>query len=66
VTEVGANDFKTTRMNDIQSLNILILIYVNQSIFFFLIIFLLFGIDVKIGGIKQIAIAVVPYSKKPM
>jgi hypothetical protein len=56
----------TTIKNEIQRLNILILIYLNQLIFFFLIIFLLFGIDAKIGGIKQITIAVVPYSKKPM
>lgn len=66
MTEVGAHDLKTTVKNEIHGLNILILIYLNQSIFFFLIVFLLFGIDVKIGSIKQIAIAVVPYSKKPM
>ena len=66
MTEVGAHNFETTIKNEIQSLNILILIYLNQSIFFFLIIFSLFGIDVKIGGMRQIAIAVVPYSKKPM
>lgn len=56
---------QTTIKNEIQRLNILILFDLHQSVFFFSINFF-FGIDIKIGGIKQIAIAVVPDSKKSM